>query len=89
MDKIIEGNYNIRIPNLGIITLIKFKVKKISYYAKTKKGEMTSKIHFYSQITGPENRTYILDFDFIAKRDYTRKLKKKFPQLAETIKESF
>ena len=88
MDKVIEGNYNIRIPNLGIITLIKFKTKKVKHFAKIKKGDPILKIHLYSQITGEDNRTFVLDFDFTAKREYTRLLQKRFSNIADAIKES-
>lgn len=87
MDTVLQGNYNIRIPNLGIITLIKFRAKNVNYGAKTKKGDAVPKVHIYFQVSGEERRVYMLDFDFVSKRTHARHLKKIYPQIAETIKE--
>jgi len=88
MDTVIEGNYNIRIPNLGIITLMKFRAKNLNYGAKTKRGDLMAKVHVYFQLTGEENRTYMTDFDFSPSRKHTRYLKKIFPQIADSLKET-
>jgi hypothetical protein len=89
MDTVIEGNYNIRIPNLGIIALIKFKAANLNYHAKTKNGDLVAKVHVYFQLSGENNRTYITDFDFSPKRERSRYLKKIFPQIADTLKETY
>jgi hypothetical protein len=86
---VLENNYNIRIPNLGIVTLIKYKANNMGYGAKTKKGDMVGKIHIYFQVSGEERRVQILDFDFSENRKYKRHLKKILPHIMDNIKESF
>ena len=88
-ETVLENNYNIRIPNLGIVTLIKYKAGKVGYGAKTKKGDMVGKIHIYFQVSGEERRVQILDFDFSENRKYKRHLKKILPHIMDNIKESF
>lgn len=88
-ETVLEGHYNVRIPNLGIITLIKFKMHSPAFKMRSKKGDMACKIHIYFQVSGEERRVHMLDFDFVAQRKYSRKLRKDFLKLQETIKESF
>lgn len=88
MATILQGHYNVRIPNLGIITLIKHKAKGVGYGAKTKKGDLVPKVHIYFQVTGDERRVYVYDFDFISTRKHKRLLQKLFPAIADTVKES-
>lgn len=88
-ETVLENNYNIRIPNLGIVTLIKYKAGKVGYGAKTKKGDMVAKIHIYFQVSGEERRVQILDFDFSENRKYKRHLKKILPHIMDNVKESF
>lgn len=88
-ETVLENNYNIRIPNLGIVTLIKYKAHRVGYGAKTKKGDTVAKIHIYFQVSGEERRVQILDFDFSENRKYKRHLKKMLPHIQDNIKESF
>jgi hypothetical protein len=86
---VLKGHYNIRIPNLGIVLLIKFKYYRPGTHGKIKKGDMMPKIHVYFQVTGEEKRVYVLDFDFTAARKYKGILHQNFKELEPLIKQSF
>jgi hypothetical protein len=89
MDTVTQGHYNIRIPNLGFITLIKHRSNINSYDGKIKRGDFVPKVHVYFQLYGEEKRIAILDFDFISPRKYKKQLLKNFHNLEPTLKESF
>ncbi len=88
IETVTKGHYNIRIPNLGIVTLIKHKSNISNYHGKVKRGDMVPKVHVYFQVSGEERRVSVLDFDFIAPRKQKRKLIKDFSNLEPTLKES-
>jgi len=87
IDTVLQGHYNVRIPNLGIIALIKIKANRVGYGAKMKRGDLFAKVHIYFQVTGDERRVYVYDFDFVSTRKHKRLLRKTFPSMAESIKE--
>lgn len=88
MQTVIQGQYNVRIPGLGIMTILKLKLRKPIYHNRHLKDQLFPKVHLYFQAYGEETRTMLYDLEFYPSRKYKQDLKKLAPKYLDSIKET-
>jgi hypothetical protein len=86
METILKGQYNIRFPYLGILTLIRVPYNHTPTHSQTSRVKYFPKIHFYFQVTGEENRIMLYDMTFNACRKYRQRLEKETEKFIDSLK---